>query len=93
MKPVLIIVTMLLAAPADAACYADYKASRNQGGLQLAYGVMEIRGQCDAASAKSEAASRLARGGWTLLQVLGTFGDEGLAERVQRVTTGHNRNY
>ncbi len=74
----------LAAAPAaQAACYADYKAKQDDP-LRLAYGVAEITGPCDAASAVAELTPRLAGKGWTLLDVMGTFGDDGLEERKAR---------
>ena len=72
-----------LALPAQAAgCYADYKAKRDNP-LRLHYGVVEIRGQCSAQAAAQEIASRIARDGWTLLNVLSVFDDAGLQERRQ----------
>lgn len=76
------VLCLALAAPAQAACYADYKAKQDDP-LRLHYGVMELP---DAACANPGAAAqtvaaRLADGGWTLLNVLGLFGPEGLAER------------
>ncbi|WP_255553438.1 hypothetical protein [Maritimibacter sp. DP1N21-5] len=67
---------------AGAACYADYKAKQDNP-LKLHYGVIELP---DAACASPEAAGpvvadRIAREGWTLLNVLGIFDDQGLAER------------
>ena len=71
-----------LAAPAQAGCYADYKAKQDQP-LRLAYGVAELPdegcGGTDAAAAVL--APRLAAAGWTLLTVLSVFGPEGLDER------------
>lgn len=70
-----------LALPAHAAgCYADYKAKQDNP-LRLHYGVAQINGACDAASAASELVPRLAAQGWTLLNVLSVFGDDGLATR------------
>ncbi len=72
---------MTLGLPAHAAgCYADYKAKQDNP-LRLHYGVAQINGACDAASAASELAPRLAAQGWTLLNVVSTFGDDGLAQR------------
>ena len=69
------------ALPAQAAgCYADYKAKQDNP-LRLHYGVAQINGPCNAASAAAELAPRLAAGGWTLLNVVSTFGEEGLASR------------
>jgi hypothetical protein len=71
---------LVSAASAQAACYADYKAKRDNP-LQLAYGVSEIHGACDPASAYAELAPRLAAGGWQLLEVVSVFDEAGLEER------------
>ena len=81
---------VLLALPADAACFADYKAKQDAP-LRLHYGTMEITGACNPGAAAAEAESRLARGGWTLLQLIGTFGESGLAERAQSAGAYHLR--
>ncbi|MGB8813556.1 MAG: hypothetical protein WCC57_10250 [Paracoccaceae bacterium] len=83
MKPLSLAVLLALAlsAPAQAACYADYKAKQNDP-LRLHYGVAELPDSaCDAGAAKAELAPRLANAGWTLLNVLSIFGEEGLNER------------
>ena len=71
-----------LAGPLEAACYADYKAKKD-GPLRLHYGVIELpdaacnnRGQAERAVAR-----KIARGGWTLLNVMSVFGQEGLQKR------------
>lgn len=61
---------------AQAACYADYKAKRDNP-LQLHYGVMQVA-ICDRSQAATEIAPRLARHGWTLLKVLSVFDESGL---------------
>lgn len=78
----LLVLLLAAATPAGAACYADYKAKRDNP-LRLHYGVMELP---DAACASGEAAAaeiraRLARADWQLLAVVGIFGAEGLEER------------
>ncbi|MGZ9809259.1 hypothetical protein ACXN5S_02230 [Pseudoroseicyclus sp. H15] len=70
----------LAAAPASAACYADYKAKQDNP-LRLHYGVAEIRGACTIAAAEDELGPRLQAAGWQLLTVLGLFDDSGLEER------------
>lgn len=71
----------LPACTADAACYADYKAKKDSP-LQLHYGVAEVSdANCNAAAAAAELAPRLAGAGWTLLNVLSTFGPDGLEKR------------
>lgn len=70
-----------LASPAAAECYADYKAKRDEP-LKLHYGVAQVSdGNCSPGAAEGELVPRLAADGWTLLNVLSTFGPEGLEER------------
>ncbi|MGJ8545778.1 MAG: hypothetical protein ACSHWZ_10075 [Sulfitobacter sp.] len=72
---------LFAASPAFAAdCYADYKAKQDNP-LRLHYGVAEITGACKKGAAKRELSQRLARDGWTLLNILSVFGPEGLSER------------
>jgi hypothetical protein len=83
MKQLSLVVGMImgLAGPGAAACYADYKAKRDDP-LKLHYGVAEIKdGNCSPKTAERELKRRLEADGWTLLNVLSTFGPEGLAER------------
>lgn len=69
------------ALPAHAAgCYADYKAKQDDP-LRLHYGVAQVNGPCDVGSAAAELTPRLAAQGWTLLNVISTFGDDGLDRR------------
>ena len=77
----LALVLSLAALPVAAACYADYKAKRGDP-LQLHYGVIEL-GDADCSSTDAAAATIAARlgDGWQLLQVVGTFGSEGLDKR------------
>lgn len=76
-----LVAALALAGPASAAgCYADYKAKQDNP-LRLHYGVAQITGQCARAAAAAELSARLARAGWTLLNVVSVFGDEGLAQR------------
>lgn len=79
----LILIASLLmasAAPASAACYADYKAKKDSP-LQLHYGVMQISGDCTKSAAQAQARARLGANGWTLLNVLSVFDDGGLASK------------
>lgn len=72
---------LALSGAAGAECYADYKAKKEPP-LQLHYGVAQVSdANCSRAGAEAELAPRLAGDGWTLLNVLSTFGPEGLAER------------
>lgn len=69
---------------AEAACYADYKAKRDNP-LKLHYGVVELPdsacGSLQAATANI--APRLAANGWVLLNVLSIFNADGLAQRKE----------
>lgn len=74
-----------LAAPASAGCYAEYRAQKTSP-LQFHVGVAQISdSSCNnPAAAAQELAPRLSRNGWTLVDVLSTFADEGLAARSER---------
>ncbi len=76
----LICALTLLALPAHAQCYADYKAKQDNP-LRLHYGVAEVTGDCAAGAAARELAPRLEAAGWELLNIVGVFGPEGLDER------------
>ncbi len=66
---------------AQAACYADYKAKRDNP-LQLHYGVIELPdAACTSGGAAAQISARIAVDGWLLLNVLSQFGSEGLAQR------------
>lgn len=84
MKPLLlspiVALSLALASPAAAQCFADYKAKQDAP-LRLHYGVIELSGACKKRPARREIADRLAADGWTLLNVISTFGPEGLDER------------
>ena len=67
-------------ARAQDACFADYKASREEP-LELQYGVAEVRGECTVPAAEAELEPRLAVDDWQLLEVLDTFDETGLEER------------
>jgi hypothetical protein len=75
----------LVALPAAAQCYAEYRAQRT-GPVQLHVGVAEVpQAACGNPSAAAQSlAPRLARDGWTLVDILSTFGPEGLASRQGR---------
>ncbi|MDO8882857.1 MAG: hypothetical protein U0934_09680 [Pseudotabrizicola sp.] len=75
------LLAMALTSPASAECYADYKAKQDNP-LRLHYGVAQVSdGNCSPGAAQGELKPRLASAGWTLLNVLATFGPEGLGER------------
>lgn len=72
---------LLAAAPARADCYADYKAKQDNP-LRLHYGVARLPDTaCTPQAASRQLAPRLAREGWTLLNILSIFGPEGLEQR------------
>ncbi len=75
------ILAFVLAGPAAAECYADFKVKRDEP-LTLRYGVSQVSdGNCSIDAATAELAPRLAADGWELMIVLSTFGPEGLVER------------
>lgn len=76
------LMALALTLPAQADCYADYKAKQDNP-LRLAYGVSQIsENACGKPKvAHNELQPRLASDGWTLLKILSTFGPEGLSER------------
>ena len=75
-------IAIAAALPAQAACYADYKAKRDNP-LRLQYGVMELPDPAcgSTAAAEREVRARLAANGWELLNVVGIFGADGLEQR------------
>lgn len=77
-----LLATLALALPAQAACYADYRAQQSNP-VRFHYGVAQISdGACgNAGAAAAELRGRLANNGWTLVDVLSTFRDDGLAQR------------
>ena len=80
----LLAMSLAFAAPASAACYADYKA-KQENPLKLHYGVIQVDISPCAMSdnVKSLVASRLQAQGWQLLQVQSVFDDNGLGKRKQ----------
>ena len=73
------VVLTALSGAAQAACYADYKAKRDSP-YGLHYGVMQVS-SCSRSGAAGEVRARLASAGWTLLNVVSVFQDDGLASR------------
>ncbi|ETD84227.1 hypothetical protein [Rhodobacter capsulatus] len=81
MRPLFLALLVLAAAPAQAQCFASWKAKQDAP-LRLIYGVSEVPdAACSKKAAKAELAPRLAAAGWTLLTVVSVFGPEGLAQR------------
>ena len=70
----------IVAQAAQAGCYADYKAKRDNP-LRLHYGVAELGGECTLTAAKQELSGRLASGGWVLLTVISVFSEDQLGEK------------
>ena len=75
---------MALASPANAECYADYKAKRDNP-LRLHYVVIELPNATCAipARAKAQIADRIGQGGWQLLNVLSIFDKAGLGDKKE----------
>ncbi len=88
MKTHLLLTAFLMAAafaaPADAACYADYKA-KQENPLKLHNGVVQVDISPCAMSnnVTSQVQRKLQSAGWQLLQVQSVFDDSGLARRKQ----------
>lgn len=72
---------VLAAGPTLAECYADYRAKMDNP-LRLHYGVIELPADaCSVGAAAPVIASRIAQGGWELLQVVSVFDQSGLTTR------------
>lgn len=78
----LTIIFLVVSSAAQALCYADYQAKRDDP-LRLHYGVAKIIGACSLEGALVELTPRLAAGDWQLLNILGVFDDAGLEERQE----------
>ena len=74
--------SLSLGQPAEAACFADYKA-KIASPLKLHYGVVKIPDNIcgNKNKIRKNVAKRISRGGWTLLNVMSVFGPEGLSKR------------
>ena len=84
MKHIILLLLILAggASAAQADCYADYKAKRDNP-LRLHYGVAKAAGDCSVAEAEVELRGKLSADDWQLLNVLGVFDDAGLEERKE----------
>lgn len=81
MKQLILSLALIAAAgTAQAACYADYKAKKDNP-LRLHYGVAQVS-SCSRGAAAQELRARLSANGWTLLNVVSVFDDSGLNERA-----------
>jgi hypothetical protein len=78
-KFVATLAVFLAAGPVSAACYADYKAKK-ENPLKLHYGVMQLdAGPCQMSKAiANKVKNRLSHGGWTLLKVRSVFDERSL---------------
>lgn len=76
---------LTLSGPAAAACFADYKAKRDNP-LRLHYGVVKLPDAVclDHELAEQEVADLIAAGHWKLLKVLKVFRTKGLDKRKDR---------
>lgn len=78
----------IAAAPAAAACFADYKA-KQEDPLRLHYGVIQLDDSVCAAGTDSQQAAavvvaeRIAPDGWLLLNIVSMFDESGLEEREE----------
>ena len=73
--------SVFAAAPAFADCYADYRAKMDNP-LRLHYGIVQLPADaCSVEAATPLIQTRLAAGGWELLQVVSVFDESGLATR------------
>lgn len=84
-KPLIIIASvlaMLITGQAHAACYADYKAKR-ENPLKLHYGVVQVDiSPCTMSDTVTSLVQRkLQSSGWKLLQVQSVFTENGLGKR------------
>ena len=77
--PLLLVVAMGATA-AQADCFADYKAKRDNP-LRLHYGVAEVTGECSKPNAAADIGPRLLADGWALLTIVGVFDANGLDSR------------
>lgn len=78
---IVVVTAIVMAGPASAACFADYKAKMDNP-LRLHYGVIEIPdAACTVGAAFDAISPRLAGGGWQLLEVMSVFDETGLEAR------------
>ena len=71
---ILAVLFSTVAQSAAAECFADYKAKRDAGGLELHYGVIALNQPCgNKAAIEEEVRNRIAGDGWQLLRVMSSF--------------------
>jgi len=80
----ILLLSLAVAAPAQAQCYAEYRAKMDNP-LRFHVGVAQIPdAQCTPAGVAAYLTPHLARDGWIFLDLLSTFGPEGLPSRRDR---------
>ena len=81
----LVALLTVVATHADASCYADYKAKRDDP-YGLHYGVIELPDAAcrDETAAADEVGSRIGREGWMLLDLMSLFDEGALEEKRDR---------
>ncbi|MEE9429334.1 MAG: hypothetical protein V3V25_14425 [Paracoccaceae bacterium] len=79
-----VLTVLAISGSAKAACYADYKAKRDNP-LRLHYGVIELPDAIcqDADQSRAEIETRINPDGWQLLNVLSVFGADELENRKE----------
>ncbi len=79
-----VLTAIAVSGSAKAACYADYKAKRDNP-LRLHYGVVKLPDAVcgNAAAARTEIETRLLVNKWQLLNVLSVFTSDGLENRKE----------
>lgn len=83
-KPILLSLALLAPLGAQAACYAEYKAKR-ENPLKLHYGVAEISADaCDEATAAAQLGQRLDDNGWILLTIVAMIDETQLEATKER---------
>lgn len=79
LAPIVIATLALSTLSAQAACFVDYKAKRDDP-LQLHYGVIQLS-DSECADPQAAVAARIAQDGWTLLTVMGQLDRDEAQER------------
>lgn len=83
MKNLTFILALFCAAPASAACFADYKAKLDDP-LRLHYGVAKLsEANCKKAAASADIQKRISKDGWKLLTVISLFDDSALGSKKE----------
>ena len=82
LTPISIVLALVASvSAANAGCYADYKAKRDDP-LRLHYGITQLSdAACSKAAARKKLTTTLAADGWTLLNVISVFDDSELGQK------------